>query len=105
MLQLNGYLGCNRCRNKGKTEKEKSKGGCKITFSVVGEPPRTNRETLKEACEAESGGHSKQSMKGLTWLFRCPQFDAIRGVAIAYNAHRVSGGYENPSRQTASSQA
>ena len=37
-----------------------------MTFPVVEEPPRTNRETLKEACEAEPDGHSKQSVKGLT---------------------------------------
>ena len=69
-------------KNKQKTTT--SKGGYKMTYPVVEEPLRTHQETLKEACQAELDGLSQQGVKGLSWLFRCPHFDIIRGVTIDY---------------------
>lgn len=83
MMQFNGYHGCSTCKNRGKTEKT-SKGGYKMTYPIVEEPLRTHQETLKEACQAELDGLSQQVVKGLSWLFRCPHFDIIRGVTIDY---------------------
>ena len=48
-----------------KTEKM-SKGGYKMTYPVVEEPPRAHTETLKEACQAELDGCFQQGVKGLT---------------------------------------
>ena len=78
MMQFNGT-----CKNREKTEKT-SKGGYKMTYPVVEEPLRTHQETLKEACQDELDGLSQQGVKGLSWLFKCPHFDIIRGVTIDY---------------------
>ena len=86
-VQFNGFYGCFRCKQPGRSFKS-AKGGTIHTFPFNRENPkgpiRTHAGNQSDAFEAQNLGKSVDGIKGPSWFSLLKGHDIIKGTSIDY---------------------
>ena len=87
-VQFNGYFGCSKCLQSGKTARTNSERGHTHVYpfdrnNPVG-PKRTAATHVLDAKKAHKDDTVVNGIKGPTWLTRLSHYDIIAGTAVDY---------------------
>ena len=83
-IQYNGYYGCAKCLQPGKTADTRHAHVYPFNRTNPVGPKRTANEHSVDAKEAHEGNKIVNGVKGPTWLMKLQYYDIIAGTAVDY---------------------